>query len=72
MVMNWIAVRDRLTFQSEEIQYSVEILKAKSVGLEYVVEGKEAEGYRFLGVQAAIQQIALAGEPSLVKALIQL
>lgn len=52
-----------------EVEYSVDILKAKEVKLNFEVTGKPAEGYRYVGIEASAQSIFVAGAPNIISSL---
>lgn len=62
-------LNEKLTFYREELNYSIRILKAKEINLIFAVNGIPADGYRYLGLEASVQSIAVAGTNELISQL---
>lgn len=52
---------ERLTFSRSEIDYTLPILKEKSLSLNFETEGKVADGYRFTGIECSTNFVGVKG-----------
>lgn len=60
---------DKVVLETEEVAYTVSILKAKSLNLTFDVHGEVAGGYRFTGVESDIKQVPVVGTKSVLASL---
>ena len=58
---NRLELGDSVTTLGGDITYAMQVLKVKSVPLDFVVTGEVAEGYRYTGVEASVTSIPVAG-----------
>lgn len=66
---NRLSVSDRITYDVPEIGYEVEVLKVKSLPLDFQVTGTVAEGYRYAGLNSDVQSVPVAGLKSNLSSL---
>lgn len=62
-------LEEEITLNMSEITYQVTVLKVKTLGLDFQVEGTVAEGYRFTGVESDIRSVAVEGMKSTLASL---
>lgn len=58
---NRLSVSSQITYDVEEIGYEVEILKVKTLPLDFQVTGTVADGYRYAGLTSDVQSISVVG-----------
>ena len=58
---NRLELGDSVTTLGGDFSYTMQILKVKSVPLDFVVTGEVAEGYRYTGVEASVTSVPVAG-----------
>lgn len=58
---NKLSVSSQITYDVEEIGYEVEVLKVKSLPIDFQVTGTVAEGYRYAGITSDIQSVSVVG-----------
>ena len=58
---NRLTVSDRITYDVSQIGYQVEILRVRSLPLDFEVSGTVANGYVFAGVTSDVQSLTVAG-----------
>jgi len=63
---NKIVLNERLTAGSEEVDYSIQVLKVKSIALDYDVTGEVADRRRFTGVETDRKNIEVVGMKSVL------
>ena len=56
-----LTVSDRITYDVSQIGYQVEILRVRSLPLDFEVSGTVANGYVFAGVTSDVQSLTVAG-----------
>lgn len=66
---NKIALNERLSPRYENADYSLQILKVKTIGLDYEVTGEVADRRRFTGVESERKTIEVAGMKSVLASL---
>ena len=66
---NRLSVSDRITYDVPEVGYEVEVLKVKSLPLDFQVTGTVAEGYRYAGLNSDVQSVPVAGLKSNLSSL---
>lgn len=62
-------ISSKLQFDREEVGYTIDILKAKEVKLNFEVTGKPADGYRYVRIEASAQSIFVAGAPDIISSM---
>ncbi|HIZ79362.1 MAG TPA: hypothetical protein IAA17_06195 [Candidatus Lachnoclostridium stercorigallinarum] len=58
---NRLTVSDRITYDVSQIGYEVEILRVRSLPLDFEVSGTVANGYVFAGLTSDVQSLTVAG-----------
>ncbi len=58
---NQITLSDRITVNTEEIQYYLSVNKVKMVPVEYEVTGTVASGYQYTGSEISIRTVMITG-----------
>ena len=66
---NQLALDGRVTVNVPEITYTVKILKSRRIPLVFEVGGQAASGYRYVGLQATAEDVAVVGPDELVSAI---
>ena len=66
---NKISLSDRITARYNEADYSMQVLKVKTVALDYEVTGETADRYRFTGVETDKRSIEVIGLKSVLASL---
>ena len=66
---NKLNLSDKVTVNKSQINYYVQILKAKNLPLNFEVTGQVAKGYRYTGLEADVKSIAVAGTKSVLASL---
>ncbi len=66
---NQLALDGRVTVNVPEITYTVKILKSRRIPLVFEVGGQVASGYRYVGLQATAEDVAVVGPDELVSAI---
>ncbi len=61
-----LELRNKLTVNRPDIHYSMSVLKAKDLTLNFEVRGTVAEGYRFTGVECSMKSVHVAGTKSVL------
>lgn len=62
-------LQEEITLNMSEITYQVTVLKVKTLGLDFQVEGTVAEGYRFTGVESDVRSVSVEGMKSTLASL---
>ncbi|PNV63710.1 hypothetical protein C0033_03420 [Clostridium sp. chh4-2] len=52
---------DKVTLSRNEISYQVPILKVKNLNLDFEIQGEVAEGYRYTGAEASLNNVSVVG-----------
>lgn len=60
---------DKVTVNRQEIEYTVSVLKAKNLTLNFEVSGVVANGYRFTGVECDVKSVPVVGTKSILASL---
>ncbi|MEY8356055.1 CdaR family protein [Lachnospiraceae bacterium 54-53] len=60
---------NKISVSRQEIEYTVSILKAKDLTLNFEVSGEVAKGYRFTGVECEIKSVPVVGTKSVLASL---
>ena len=58
---NQLSVSDRITYDVSQIGFEVEILRVRSLPLDFQVTGTAAVGYVFAGLTSSVQSLTVAG-----------
>ena len=58
---NQLSVSDRITYDVSQIGFEVEILRVRSLPLDFQVTGTAADGYVFAGLTSSVQSLTVAG-----------
>ncbi len=58
---NKLDMGDKVSYDVPEIGYEVEVLKVKSLPLDFQVTGTVADGYRYAGLSSDVQSVPVAG-----------
>lgn len=58
---NELPLGDSVTTIGGDVSYTMQVLKVKSLPLDFVVTGEVAEGYRFTGAEASVSAVSVAG-----------
>ena len=58
---NQLSVSDRITYDVSQIGFEVEILRVRSLPLDFQVTGTVADGYVFAGLISSVQSLTVAG-----------
>ena len=58
---NKITLDDRVTLSRSEADYTLSILKVKTLGLNFETEGRVADGYRFTGIESNVNSVDVVG-----------
>lgn len=58
---NQLSVSDRITYDVSQIGFEVEILRVRSLPLDFQVTGTVADGYVFAGLTSSVQSLTVAG-----------
>ncbi len=58
---NEIPLDERVTISRSEIDYTLPILKVKSLSLNFETEGRVAEGYRYTGIESSVNSVSVVG-----------
>ncbi len=58
---NKITLDDRVSLSRLEADYTLSILKVKTLGLNFETEGRVADGYRFTGIESNVNSIDVVG-----------
>lgn len=66
---NQLSLGDKVTLNISEITYETQILKAKSLALDFEIAGNVADGYRYTGVEADVKSIPVVGLKSVLASL---
>lgn len=66
---NKLTLDERVTINKEEIDYTVYVMKAKVMALEFDVSGQPAEGYRYVGMETSADSISVMGVESVIAAI---
>lgn len=61
---NELTLGERVTVNINEITYQTQILKVKSLTLDFEVDGQVADGYRFTGVTCDVKNVSVVGMTS--------
>lgn len=61
---NELSLGERVTVNIEEITYQTQILKVKSLTMDFEVDGQVADGYRFTGVTCDVKSVPVVGMTS--------
>lgn len=63
---------ERLTCSPAEVQYTVDMLRGKTLPLSFETSGEAAPGYRFTGVECSVKSVAVVGEQTTLDELDEL
>ncbi|MDW2796227.1 CdaR family protein [Clostridium boliviensis] len=66
---NKLNLSDKVTVNKSQIDYYVQILKAKNLPLNFEVTGQVAKGYRYTGLESDVKSVAVAGTKSVLASL---
>nr|WP_314462476.1 CdaR family protein [uncultured Clostridium sp.] len=66
---NKLDLTDKVTVNKSEIDYYVQILKAKDLSLNYEVTGQVAKGYRYTGMETDVKSVSVVGTKSVLASL---
>lgn len=66
---NRLDLADKVTVNKSEIDYYVQILKAKDLSLNYEVTGQVAKGYRYTGLETDVKSVSVVGTKSVLASL---
>ncbi|GLB28832.1 hypothetical protein LAD12857_07550 [Lacrimispora amygdalina] len=66
---NKLDLSDKVTVNKSEIDYYVQILKAKDLSLNYEVTGQVAKGYRYTGLETDVKSVSVVGTKSVLASL---
>lgn len=58
---NEVPLDDRVTLSRVEADYTLSILKVKTLGLNFETTGEVAEGYRYTGIESSINSVDVVG-----------
>lgn len=58
---NKLSLGERVTFHTTEINYSVRVLRVKTLSIDFDVAGTVADGYRYAGLECDIKSISVQG-----------
>lgn len=58
---NKITLDDRVSLSRLEADYTLSILKVKTLGLNFETEGRVADGYRFTGIESNVNSVDVVG-----------
>ena len=50
-----------MTLSRSEADYTLSILKVKTLGLNFETEGRVADGYRFTGIESNVNSVDVVG-----------
>lgn len=54
-------MEDKVKVLSGDITYTMQILKVKTIPLDFVVTGEVAQGYKYTGVETSVKNVSVAG-----------
>lgn len=60
---------DKVSMDTKQIDYTVHVLKAKNLILDFDVTGKVAKGYRYTGVESDVKSVPVVGTKSILASL---
>lgn len=63
---------DRITCRPEQVDFSVDMLRGKTLPLSFETSGEAASGYRFTGAECSVKSVAVVGEKSTLDSLNEL
>ena len=66
---NKLDLTDKVTVNKPEIDYYVQMLKAKELPLNYEVTGQVAKGYRYTGLETEVKSVSVVGTKSVLASL---
>ena len=66
---NELKVQGDVKLNLEEVEYHVTILSVKNLALDFQVQGKVADGYRFTGVDCSIKNVSVEGLRSVLASI---
>ena len=58
---NELPLGESVTTIGGDVSYTMQVLKVKSLPLDFVVTGEVADGYRFTGAEASVSAVSVAG-----------
>ncbi len=58
---NKITLDDQVSLSRSEADYTLSILKVKTLGLNFETEGRVADGYRFTGIESNVNSVDVVG-----------
>ena len=54
-------LQDKVKVLGGDITYTMQILKVKTIPLDFVVTGEVAQGYKYTGVETSVKNVSVAG-----------
>lgn len=66
---NKLDLANKVTVNKPEIDYYVQMLKAKELPLNYEVTGQVAKGYRYTGLETEVKSVSVVGTKSVLASL---
>jgi len=66
---NKLDLSSKVTVNKPEIDYYVQVLKAKELPLNYEVTGQVAKGYRYTGLETDVKSVSVVGTKSVLASL---
>ena len=60
---------DEVSLNRQEAEYQASILKVKTLGLDFQIEGEVAKGYRFTGVDSNVKSVPVEGLKSILASM---
>ena len=58
---NPLSLGDKVTVDTESVDYQIQILKVKNLALDFQIEGMVADGYRYTGIECDVQSVPVLG-----------
>lgn len=66
---NQLTPGDKVTIDTESVEYQTQILKVKNLTLDFETEGAVADGYRYTGIECDVQSVPVVGLKSALASL---
>ncbi len=66
---NVLELGDKVTVNRQEIDYTVLVLKAKNIPLDFEVTGTVAKGYQYIGAECDVKSVPIAGTKTILASL---
>jgi YbbR domain-containing protein len=66
---NTLTLGDQVTVDTDKIDYTASVLKAKNLTLDFNVTGKVAIGYRYTGIKSDVKSVPVVGTKSILASL---